>query len=50
MEAVERYGALRGALMAIARLLCCHPFAKGGYDPVCRHERHELSPKFRTDY
>jgi len=50
MEAVERYGALRGTLMAIARLLRCHPFAKGGYDPVCRHEPHELHPKFRTDY
>lgn len=49
MEAVERYGALRGTLMASARLLRCHPFAKGGYDPVCRHE-HKLSPNFRTDY
>jgi len=36
MEAVERYGALRGTLMAAARLLRCHPFAKGGYDPVVR--------------
>ncbi|MGA8867626.1 MAG: membrane protein insertion efficiency factor YidD [Candidatus Sulfotelmatobacter sp.] len=33
-EAVERYGALRGSLMAVARLLRCHPFARGGYDPV----------------
>jgi putative membrane protein insertion efficiency factor len=36
MEAVERYGAFRGGLMAAARLLCCHPFAKGGYDPVVK--------------
>jgi putative membrane protein insertion efficiency factor len=36
MEAVERYGALRGGWMAMARLLRCHPFAKGGYDPVVR--------------
>jgi uncharacterized protein len=50
MEAVERYGALRGTLMALARLLRCHPFAKGGYDPVCHHEDHELIPRFRTDY
>jgi len=36
MEAVERYGALRGGWMALLRLLRCHPFVKGGYDPVIR--------------
>jgi len=36
MEAVDRYGALRGSLMAGWRLLRCHPFSKGGYDPVVR--------------
>jgi putative membrane protein insertion efficiency factor len=36
MEAVERYGALRGGLMALGRLLRCHPFAHGGYDPVVK--------------
>jgi hypothetical protein len=34
MEAVERYGALRGGMKALWRLLRCHPFAHGGYDPV----------------
>lgn len=34
MEAIERHGIFRGGLMAGARLLRCHPFAKGGYDPV----------------
>jgi putative membrane protein insertion efficiency factor len=34
MEAVERYGAVRGSWMAAMRVLRCHPFAKGGYDPV----------------
>jgi len=34
LEAVERYGALRGSLMAAGRLLRCHPFVHGGYDPV----------------
>ena len=32
--AVERYGALKGGRMAAWRLMRCHPFAKGGYDPV----------------
>ena len=34
MEAVERYGALPGSWMAVKRILRCHPFVKGGYDPV----------------
>ena len=34
IEAVDRYGVVRGGLMAIWRILRCHPFVKGGYDPV----------------
>jgi uncharacterized protein len=37
MEAVERYGAMRGGWLAFARILRCHPFAGGGYDPVVKH-------------
>jgi len=37
IEALDRYGTLRGSWMAAMRLLRCHPFAKGGYDPVDRN-------------
>jgi putative membrane protein insertion efficiency factor len=40
MEAVERYGVLRGGLMAAWRLLRCHPFVRGGYDPVVKNAAH----------
>ncbi|MCL1814376.1 MAG: membrane protein insertion efficiency factor YidD [Treponema sp.] len=33
-EAVQRYGAWKGSFMALKRLLRCHPFHQGGYDPV----------------
>ena len=33
-EAIEKYGVLKGGLMAGWRILRCNPFTKGGYDPV----------------
>ncbi|MBQ3078942.1 MAG: membrane protein insertion efficiency factor YidD [Clostridia bacterium] len=34
MQAVEKYGAVKGGYLAARRILRCHPFHKGGYDPV----------------
>jgi hypothetical protein len=33
-EAVNKYGVLRGCLLAARRVIRCHPFRSGGYDPV----------------
>ena len=57
MEAVERYGVLRGGLKAAWRLARCHPFAKGGFDPVesrrspvVSRQSAEASPELATGY
>lgn len=34
LEALEKHGALRGSLLAVKRILKCHPFHPGGIDPV----------------
>ena len=34
MEAINKYGALKGVFLGIKRLIRCNPFAKGGYDPL----------------
>ena len=34
LEAISKYGAIRGSYMAIKRIMRCHPFNPGGYDPV----------------
>ncbi|EYE88642.1 membrane protein [Fervidicella metallireducens AeB] len=34
IDAIEKYGAIKGSFLAIRRILKCHPFHPGGYDPV----------------
>ncbi len=34
IEAIEKYGAIKGGRMAITRIARCQPFSKGGFDPV----------------
>lgn len=34
VEALKKYGCIKGTWLAVWRILRCNPFAKGGYDPV----------------
>lgn len=33
-QAIEKYGAFKGGWLGLKRILKCHPFHKGGYDPL----------------
>lgn len=34
IQSIKKYGAIKGSYLTIKRILKCHPFSEGGYDPV----------------
>jgi putative membrane protein insertion efficiency factor len=38
IEALQEHGAVKGGWLAIKRVASCHPWGKGGYDPVPKHK------------
>ena len=41
IEAIEKYGAIKGGIMATKRILRCNPWGTSGYDPVIKEEKYE---------
>ena len=38
LEAIKEYGAIKGTYLGVKRILKCHPFHEGGYDPIPKRE------------
>jgi hypothetical protein len=41
-QSIERFGVLRGLALSFTRIIKCHPFHPGGYDPVPEKENHHV--------
>jgi len=40
VQAINKYGVVKGLIKSIWRILRCNPFSKGGYDPVDLRKKH----------
>ncbi len=41
LDSIRTFGVVRGGVFSLRRVLRCHPFAQGGYDPVRPDENHK---------
>lgn len=41
IEAINKYGSIKGSILTIKRILRCNPLSKGGYDPVIKEDINE---------
>ncbi|MDN3984224.1 membrane protein insertion efficiency factor YidD [Lactiplantibacillus plantarum] len=49
LEAIDRFGAVKGVLMGVARILRCQPLVKGGFDPVPVHFSLRRNPQYKEE-
>lgn len=50
VEAIERFGAIRGTVLACWRILRCNPFSHGGFDPVREDFTFRVGPMDPAEY
>jgi len=41
IDAIKEYGAFKGSILALKRIIRCNPLSKGGYDPVIKEKKNE---------
>lgn len=41
IEAINKYGSIKGSILTLKRILRCNPFTKGGYDPLMKENKNE---------